>query len=175
MPGDKKPVTIRRSQQADADELADLAVRTFADTYADMSEAEVSAYAQVAFDPGRLREEISDPSIHVLVAVCDHALCGFAKLEPATAPPAISGEHPIELVRLYVDPQWVGRGVGSAMLAAAFEVAAAGGFDTCWLRVWVENQRAIVFYQRWGFAEVGSELIQVGDSLDPVLLMQYGL
>jgi ribosomal protein S18 acetylase RimI-like enzyme len=37
--------------------------------------------------------------------------------------------------------------------------------DTIWLGVWERNARAIAFYRRWGFADVGSQSFQLGGDL----------
>jgi ribosomal protein S18 acetylase RimI-like enzyme len=41
-----------------------------------------------------------------------------------------------------------------------------------WLDVWERNARAIAFYQKWGFAVVGTQTFQLGSDLQNDLLMQ---
>jgi ribosomal protein S18 acetylase RimI-like enzyme len=36
---------------------------------------------------------------------------------------------------------------------------------TIWLGVWERNARAIAFYRRWGFADVGSQPFRLGTDL----------
>ena len=43
--------------------------------------------------------------------------------------------------------------------------AAARGRRTVWLGVWEHNARAIAFYRRWGFTDVGSQPFQLGADL----------
>lgn len=56
-------------------------------------------------------------------------------------------------------------------MQTALEFAANNGFETCWFRVLESNARAIAFYRRWGFVEVGSEHYPAGDITVTVLLM----
>ena len=43
--------------------------------------------------------------------------------------------------------------------------AAARDQRTIWLGVWERNARAIAFYRRWDFADVGSQSFQLGGDL----------
>lgn len=56
-------------------------------------------------------------------------------------------------------------------MQTALEFATSNGFATCWLRVLTSNNRAISFYRRWEFVEVGSEHYPAGETSVPVLLM----
>jgi ribosomal protein S18 acetylase RimI-like enzyme len=48
-----------------------------------------------------------------------------------------------------------------------------------WLDVWEDNLRAIRFYRKWAFVEVGVQGFQLGDDLQNDLLMarslEYGI
>jgi diamine N-acetyltransferase len=56
---------------------------------------------------------------------------------------------------IYVDPGFQGRGVGKALMDSAFAHPRArrGGFML--IDVWDENERALSFYLRYGFRQVG--------------------
>ena len=49
------------------------------------------------------------------------------------------------------------------------------GCDVVWLDVWEKNLRAIAFYRKWGFIEVGEQTFQLGDDLQQDLLMARAL
>ena len=86
----------------------------------------------------------------------------YAKLRTGTTDPSVTGDHPVELHRLYVGRSAIGRGVGAALMSATLEVARSTGHQTIWLGVWERNVRAIGFYQRWHFTIVGSQPFQLG-------------
>ena len=44
--------------------------------------------------------------------------------------------------------------------------------DIVWLAVWERNHRAIAFYRKWGFVEVGNQSFLLGDDLQNDLVMQ---
>ena len=47
-------------------------------------------------------------------------------------------------------------------MAAAVEAARAAGARTLWLGVWERNARAIAFYRKSGFDEVGTQTFVLG-------------
>lgn len=54
------------------------------------------------------------------------------------------------------------------------EEARARGHDVLWLGVWDRNERAIAFYARWGFVEVGEMSFLLGSDVqrDHVLALR---
>jgi ribosomal protein S18 acetylase RimI-like enzyme len=48
-------------------------------------------------------------------------------------------------------------------MGACLGEIAARGADVAWLGVWEHNPRAIAFYRKWGFVEVGEHTFPVGD------------
>ena len=70
--------------------------------------------------------------------------------------------RPAEIQRIYVDQQWHGRGVAQALMSQAFSAAGLGNADQVWLGVWENNPRALAFYRKLGFKEVGDHVFQLG-------------
>src|SRR5436190_12698374 len=109
---------------ADAKPLAALAERTFRDTFADdNSPRDIEAYVRDAFSLDRLRAELSEDANTFLLAMTDaeEQPSGYAKLRTGTTDPNVTGDHPVELQRLYVDRSAIGRGVGAALMSASLE------------------------------------------------------
>lgn len=173
---DPEKVTIRRATTDDADVLARIGRLTFAQSYAEIIPPEdLENYTAGVFNPDLIKSELSDPRTIYLLACADMNICGYAKLQPTAPPPQISLPRPVELMRLYVVPGCTGNGIGSKLIKAALEAAAAADYHSCWLRVWVGNKQSIKFYHRWRFDEVGSEPYQVGQASETVLLMVRNL
>ena len=86
--------------------------------------------------------------------------------------PAVRGPTPVELERLYVRREAIGHGVGAAIMQSCFDEAARAGYETLWLGVWERNQRAITFYRRWGFEEIGSHVFVLGADRQTDRLME---
>lgn len=167
---------IRAATVADAQTLAELAARTFYDAFADMNTAEnMKAYMAKAFTVEQLTSELSDPRAKFLLAESEGAIVGYAKLLTGEIPACITGQNPIELVRLYVDKNCLGAGVGNDLMQASMDEARSLGHRTIYLGVWEHNHRAQSFYFRWNFRVVGSHIFQMGTDAQMDWLMERDL
>jgi len=164
---------IRYGTAADAELLAGLGARTFFDAFAaDNTPENMAAYLASSFGPLRQAAELADPATVFLIAELDGAAAGYARLKMGTPPACIGGERPIEIVRFYACKEWIGRGIGPALMQACLDEAGRRSCDVVWLDVWEQNPRAIAFYRKWGFVEVGTQTFQLGDDAQRDLLMQ---
>jgi ribosomal protein S18 acetylase RimI-like enzyme len=164
--------SIRIATPDDAELLAELAARTFSDTFAVHNRPEdMKAYMDEAFGIAKQREEIDDARSTILLAFDNDEAAGYARLYAGDAPASVAGARPVELARLYADRRWHGSGVGRELLERCFDRARAAGFETIWLGVWERNERAIAFYQKHGFEECGSHVFQLGSDPQIDLLM----
>lgn len=165
-------LVIRRADPRDAERLAAFAEDAFHDTFAkDNRPEDMAAYSREAFGTEIQRREIEDPAVLVLLAERDGALTGYAMLRDGAAEPGVPGDRPIELARLYAGQRWIGAGIGRALMQRCLEEARERGHDTIWLGVWERNHRAMAFYRRFGFADVGSHAFQLGSDRQTDRLM----
>ena len=88
-----------------------------------------------------------------LLAERDGVLLGYAQWQLGEAP--IAARHPIELKRLYADPDSIGAGIGRRLFDAVRADALAQAADLLWLCVYAGNDRARHFYARQGLIEIG--------------------
>lgn len=164
---------IRPAGESDAQTLADLGARTFYEAYIDMVSAEVlEPFIESAFDVDVIRAELEAPSVTFLIAEVDGAIAGYAMVDRGDAPEPVTGHHPAELARIYVGEEWIGRGIGTELMRASLDHAERSGCDVVWLGVWEHNQRAIGFYEQWGFRTIGHTSFRLGDVLQTDILME---
>jgi ribosomal protein S18 acetylase RimI-like enzyme len=155
--------TIRRATPADAPALAALAARTFRDTFgADNRPEDLSLHLATAYGPEQQAREIQDPSMITLVADEAGTLVAFAQLRLGSAPACVTGPAPIEIQRFYLSAERHGRGLAQELMAGTLDAAREAGAETIWLGVWERNPRAIAFYLKAGYSEVGTHLFVVG-------------
>lgn len=133
----------------------------------------MDAYVRDAFSVKRLLAELADPDSAFFLAFAEgtHAPGGYAKLLTGVPDPSVTGPDPIEIERIYVERNAIGRGLGAALMRRCLEEAVARGRRTVWLGVWEHNERAIAFYERWGFEVVGSHVFQLGSDAQNDLIM----
>ena len=166
-------VTIRRASHEDAGLLAQLGARTFAQTFATNNTPEdMAAYIAASFNLEQQMAELADPASSVLIAEIAGVAAGYAKLHAGEPAEGVEGPKPVELVRLYVSREWLGRGVGEALMRACVNEAQQAGHKTIWLGVWERNGRAQAFYCKWNFRTVGEHIFQLGSDSQRDILME---
>jgi ribosomal protein S18 acetylase RimI-like enzyme len=166
-------IEIRRATAADNLLLAELGAQTFRDTFGpDNTPENMAAYLASSFSPLRQASELADPVSSFLIAEVEGATVGYARLKEGQPLEAVVGPRPIEIVRLYAVKEWIGRGVGAALMRACLDEARTRGCDVIWLDVWEHNLRARAFYRKWGFSEAGTQPFKLGDDMQTDLLMR---
>jgi ribosomal protein S18 acetylase RimI-like enzyme len=88
---------------------------------------------------------------------------------------SMRGTRPLEIRRIYASQKYLGKGVGKELMQAIISEARQRGCDCIWLGVWEKNQRAIHFYKKWGFREVGTHTFSLGDDLQNDFVMELEL
>ena len=87
-----------------------------------------------------------------LVAVADGVIVGSIHVEASA--------HGFGEIGMAVAREWRGRGVGSALLAAAIEWARERGLHKLILGVFAHNEAGIALYRKFGFVEEGRRVKQ---------------
>lgn len=152
---------VRHARAEDAALLAELGARTFEETFAaDNRPEDISAYLVSSFGQAQLAAELADPQSLFLIAEIQEVAAGYAKLRAGVAPERVTSKKPIELERLYVSLEWLGRGVGAALMRVCIAE---------------NNHRARTFYRKWNFREVGEHIFQLGGDPQTDILMERSL
>ena len=164
---------IRRGDPADAATVATFAARTFYEAFAaDNREEDMVAYMAIAFGPEQQRRELSDPGHTYLLAEIDGVLAGYALMRALDdAPECVTTRPAIELGRFYVDQPWHGRGIAPALMAECDAETRRRGGRAIWLGVFERNLRAIGFYTKCGFRDVGSHEFVLGSDVQTDRIM----
>lgn len=171
-------IHLRLATHNDLPWLAELAEKTFRQAFADDNDPDdLETYVTDAFSTPRLRAELDDANNTFFVAWDEEGdgLVGYAKLRRGTSASGGRGDRPIELERIYVDRSQLGAGVGALLMKQCLDTAIAERHDSIWLGVWERNERAIRFYERWGFEGVGHQVFQLGADAQTDLVMEKRL
>jgi ribosomal protein S18 acetylase RimI-like enzyme len=165
-------LTIRHGTVEDAGLLSELAARTFSEAFAaDNTPEDLAAYIATSFNVAELTAELEDSVSTFLIAEVDGRAAGYAYLHEGKPEQGVEAGKAIELVRLYVLREWLGRGIGEQLMRACVDEARQTGYETLWLGVWERNGRAQAFYRKWDFREIGEHMFQLGSDLQRDLLM----
>ena len=174
-------VVIRPARATEAEALHELAALTFPLACPpSTTEAAKAAFIEQHLSRAAFEQYLADPLRRVLVAERDDALVGYAMLvhgEPADpdVAAAVQGRPTAELSKLYVHPDLHGGGVASALVEHVLAAAAARGAVSVWLGVNIHNARANRFYEKAGFAVVGSKGFRVGEVIEDDFVRERAL
>ncbi|HEX8248523.1 MAG TPA: GNAT family N-acetyltransferase [Pyrinomonadaceae bacterium] len=158
-------VEIRFAAATDAETLARIAWKSFYDAFADHPKNapdDLKAYMDEAFSVETVAAELADEDVIYFIAEIGGEAVGYAKLQRNSREDSTAGENPIELCRLYSLSEFIGKGIGKALMQRCLDFARAGKHDFMWLGVWEYNYRAQKFYEKFGFEKCGEHVFQLG-------------
>lgn len=156
--------TYRRAEERDAKALAELAERTFRETFTAQNEPEnIDAYVSRVYGEAQQRAEILNPKITTIVVEVASVMSAFVQI--------LHQPDALEISRLYVDRPLHGQGVAQELIRLTIELARERGLPRVWLGVWEHNPRAIRFYEKCGFRKTGSHPFLLGSDLQTDLEM----
>jgi diamine N-acetyltransferase len=163
---------VRQAGEADAALLLLVANACFLDTYApSLNGEDLLAHCTRNNSAEVFAQWLADPATVVTIAETEpnHAPVGYAVLTTPDFPIDLQPGD-VELRRIYTLRQTYGSGVGAALIAQSYADAARIGGMRLLLGVWDQNARARAFYERQGFAVIGSREFQVGSEVhvDPI-------
>jgi hypothetical protein len=86
-------IVIRSGTEVDATALAELAARTFRETFAaDNQPEDMALHLARAYGTSQQQKELLDPDITTLLVDVDRNLAGYAQLRSGVVPECVTGE-----------------------------------------------------------------------------------
>lgn len=164
--------TIRLAKFSDAAQLAEFAERTFRAAFGGANTMEnMNLHCTTNYRAALQAAEIANPEMLTLICEENKNFIAFAQLHWGNAPPCVSARRPGEIQRFYVENNWHGKGIAQELMSACMAQMEQREADVAWLGVWEKNPRAISFYQKLGFREVGAHTFKLGLDLQRDLVM----
>ncbi len=169
-------LTLRHATKDDAGLIADISRQTFYDTFApDNTEADMKKFLDEQFTKGRLMLEVGAQENEFLLAYADDEVAGYLKLRDAKVPAELKGIPSLEVARIYVLNEFLGKGIGALLMNASINIAVEKAKEFLWLGVWEKNERAIDFYTRYGFKKFSEVDFLLGNDKQRDWLMKKSL
>lgn len=169
-------MNIRYANENDAALLAEVGRKTFYDSFIEYNTPEdMAKYLSEHYSTEIQMSEITDPDTIFLIAEQNGMPVGYAKLKEHSKGDGVAGTNPMELQRIYSIQEYIGKGVGAELMKEAIREAREGGFNCLWLGVWEKNERAIKFYEKWGFKKVGNYTFVLGEDIQSDFTMELSL
>ena len=135
---------VRPAQAGDA--------RAMAELFAAVAEEHTGIATEPPVDISERAALFARSAGESIVAVADRQIIGMLHIEVS--------RHGFGELGMLVDPRWRGRGVGSALLAAAIGWARGQELHKLCLEVFAHNTAAVALYRKCGFIEEGRRVRQ---------------
>ncbi len=171
-------VRLRMCTVADAFTLAVIGSATLLDAYAGFLPGQsLVAHCAKLHVREAYEAELRRPESRAWLAEVEPgaAPIGYALLTPPEFPPELVQPGDLELRRIYVLSRFHGGGAGKRLMEAAIAYAREAGAPHLLLGLHPENHRAMAFYRRHGFEQIGTRTFFLGQTpfTDPVMRLAF--
>jgi len=151
-------IKIKLATKADIDLLAILGRQTWSESHGDYiaDKNERLNYLNKSFSVSKTKENINDPNQHYYIVFADDLPVGYAKLVVNATNENVTSQNSCQLERIFILNDFIPLKIGQPLLTFVEEQAKKMQLDTMWLTVYIKNKRAIRFYERNEFKNVGA-------------------
>ena len=165
-------VTVRQAGVDDAALLHALAAATFALACPPgTTQASIDEFIRTQLSEEKFAGYLADPTRELFIASVDGVAAGYTMIIHADPTDldvlaAVTTRPTSELSKVYVLAGHHGTGLASHLVQTTVDAARRRGSASVWLGVNNENAKANRFYEKQGFAKVGTKQFLVGDKYE---------
>lgn len=168
--------SISIADPASAAEIAELAGKTFLETYGGTSiEAHLAGYVDIHFTEEAMRRELQTPGFQFLIARVGDRMAGYVKLRRDRQPRGIIEPKCMQLERIYILKAFQARGIGQQLIDTIKGIARSAGDRVIWLQVWQQNEQALAFYHKAGFTICDTAEFKLGTEVTQDYIMRLDI
>lgn len=151
-------IKIRKAKEADIDVLALLGRITWAESHGHYidDKSNLLEYLNKNFSVAKTKQDVNHPNNLFYIVYVDELPVGYAKLVTNEKNESVVSQNNCRLERIFIQNEFIPLKLGQQLLTFVQEEAKAIQFDTMWLSVYIKNKRAIRFYEKNEFINVGS-------------------
>ena len=148
---------IKKAKKSDADVLALLGRQTYAESHGHFidDKNDLLKYLDENFSVAKTKQDLNDPKNLMYIIYVNDQPAGYLKLVLNTKHENIVSQNNCLLERIYILNEFIPLKVGQQLLTFAEEKAKGLKLDTMWLSVYIKNNRAIRFYARNEYKNIG--------------------
>jgi len=158
-------ISLRPCAVEDADTLATIGSATFLESFAGILEgSSILMHCRNQHSAETYRKYLTHPETRAWLAVVQpgDAPVGYAMLTEPDLPLSDIAETDIELKRIYLFSRFQRSGGGKLLFDQSLSAARDAGKTRLLLGVHAENARALAFYRKNGFEQVGVRTFTIG-------------
>ncbi len=157
-------IEIRIANKDDAVFIALLGRITFTETFGHLfkDKQDLIDYYSTTFSVDKIAHSLTKPNNVYWIAFVDRLPVGYAKLKLNSASQFIASEDVCQLQKIYVLKDFWSMKIGFDLQNRLLKKAKETGNFKIWLSVLHSNARAIDFYLKNGFQQIGNHDFQIG-------------
>ncbi len=150
-------IKIKTATQADTDVLALLGRQTWDESHGHYIEDknDLLKYLDNNFSVSKTKQDIDNPNNLFYIIYADDLPAGYAKLILNATNENVVSQNNCRLERIFILNDFIPLKIGKQLLIFVEEQAKALKIDAMWLTVYIKNIRAIRFYEKNEFKNVG--------------------
>jgi GNAT superfamily N-acetyltransferase len=160
---DDLALSVRCARPSDAADLARIYIESWQDTYAGLIPHSLLSAMSLKGHTARWQATMRGPGAVLVAEDALHGAIGLASL--GTARDGTLG-YEGEVYTLYVDPAFLGRGTGRALMAGAFDIFKDRKLRSCIIWAHAQNN-ACFFYERMGGKRVATRTVSLMGAATP--------
>ena len=147
---------IRKASPEDASLLSKISIDSFIPAHGHSAPKDIiNNYMRMNFSVSNLIHELNDPSSHFFLLYHENQIAGYSKVMFNQVGECINTKKATYMSRLYLLKQFYNLGLGKQLFDYNVAYCKENHQKSIWLKVWVENEKAIAFYRKMGFKQVG--------------------
>lgn len=160
----------------DIDAVIEVAKETFIAFFKEFNSPEnLDEYVVKAFSKSKIADELANTNSQFYFAKQQDKIVGYLKINFATAQTELQDKTSLEIERIYVIENFIGKKVGQFLFNKAVEIAKTQQLAYIWLGVWEHNTRAIRFYEKQNFVKFDTHVFTLGTDRQTDYLMKLQL
>lgn len=142
--------------------IAEIGEKTFWESHGiSASKVDINAFVSKTYTKEALVKELENKNNTYHLIYYNSKLAGFSKIVLNAPNNNIKPKNVTKLDRFYLLKAFYGQKLGLKLFDFNVALSKKNKQEGIWLAVWVENQRAINFYQKAGFKIVGEYNFQI--------------
>jgi diamine N-acetyltransferase len=159
----KGNATLRKLGPDDAQQLRELAVLTYPDTYQTiLTPDEIASRLAGNYRIEDILQQVAQTTSNLFFGSFNgKQLVGYLHLSLLAKPASVPIDRFLKVSRIYVHPQYKGRGLGRMLMSHAEELCVEHRYQGLWLHCFDQNIEAIKFYERMGFQFAGKDPFEI--------------
>ena len=158
-------IEIRTANKDDATYIALLGRVTFTETFGHLfgDKQDLIDYYNATFSVDKIECSLMKPNNVYWIAFVDRLPVGYAKLKLNSGSPFIPSENVCQLQKIYLLKDFLSMKIGFDLQNRLLKKAKEMGNLKIWLSVLRSNKRAIDFYLKNGFQQIGNHDFRIGN------------